>query len=169
MKKFSFYLLVFILLIVANNAFSQNKAEVYARTFAPLKDKPIKFLGIGIGNGDNVKLWEDYFKNGHLYFLDANFSQIEYYSDRSLYLWANQECPQALQNAIVKIGSDFDLIIESDGDTKNQQIVSFQTLFPHVKKGGMYIIEGLDASYSIDDVTIESIRFYDRLAIITKK
>lgn len=169
MKKYQF---LFLFFIITQHLFSQNNqdeyrylddlalkagadkasnyhnyTEIYARYFAPLKDKPIKFLEIGIWKGYSVKLWEEYFKNADLYFFDVTFSQIEYYSQRSHYLLANQDNAQDLQNAMAKTGGDFDVIIDDGGHTMNQQIVSFQTLFPYVKKGGMYIIEDLHTSY----------------------
>lgn len=172
MKKNQFCILFFVILITFQNVFSQNHqneyrylddlalkagadkasnyhnyTEIYARYFAPLKDKPIKFLEIGIWKGYSVKLWEEYFKYADLYFFDVTFSQVEYYSERSHYFIANQENVQDLQNVMAKTGGDFDVIIDDGGHTMNQQIVSFQTLFPYVKKGGMYIIEDLHTSY----------------------
>jgi hypothetical protein len=38
-----------------------NYTKIYAKYFASLKDKPIKFLEIGIFQGNSVKMWEDYF------------------------------------------------------------------------------------------------------------
>lgn len=124
-----------------------NYTEVYAQYFAPLKDRPIKFLEIGIYQGSSVKLWESYFKQADLHFIDITFSEVQYYSPRSHYHLANQENPRDLEKFIRAAGGDFDIILDDGGHTMNMQIVSFKTLFPHLKSGGLYIIEDLHTSY----------------------
>lgn len=193
-----------------------NYTEIYARYFEPLKDKPIKFLEIGIFKGSSVKLWEDYFKQAELHFMDITLERVEYSAQRSKYHVANQENPQDLAKFIHETGGQFDVIIDDGGHTMLQQIVSFIYLFPQIKSGGMYIIEDLHTSYweshgggrhprtaiaflkgLIDDVNyigastgrathlnidpavlkdlhlyktqIESIHFYDSVAIIIKR
>lgn len=124
-----------------------NYTEIYARYFAPLKDQPIKLLEIGIYKGSSVKLWEKYFPFGELNFVDITFDHVEYFSKKSHYFLANQESPEELQKVVAKTGGEFDIIIDDGGHTMNQQIVSFRTLFPYVKSGGIYIIEDLHTSY----------------------
>lgn len=124
-----------------------NYTEAYARYFAPLKDQPIKFLEIGIHRGASVKLWEEYFTSADLHFMDITLANVEYRSGRSQYHLCDQESPLDLQRFIQTTGGDFDVIIDDGGHTMNQQITSFSYLFPHVKSGGMYIIEDLHTSY----------------------
>jgi hypothetical protein len=124
-----------------------NYTEVYAKYFAPFKEKQIKFLEIGIYKGASVKLWEEYFKNADLHFMDITLQATEYFSSRSHYHLYNQENPRDLQRFIQATGGDFDIILDDGGHTMNQQITSFSILFPHLKSGGMYIIEDLHTSY----------------------
>lgn len=124
-----------------------NYTEVYARYFSPLKNEPIKFLEIGLHKGASVKLWESYFRNADLHFIDITFQNIEYHSHRSHYHLVNQEDPAELQAFIQKTGGHFDIIIDDGGHTMQQQIISFQQLFPHLRSGGMYVIEDLHTSY----------------------
>lgn len=127
-----------------------NYTEVYSTYFSPLKNKPIKFLEIGIHVGFSVNLWEDYFPNAELHFIDLPNHKIPegyYVPKRSHFHFLDQEDPLALQEFIEKTGGDFDIIIDDGGHTMSQQITSFNCLFPHVKKGGLYIIEDLHTSY----------------------
>jgi hypothetical protein len=52
-----------------------------------------------------------------------------------------------LQRFVQLSGGNFDIILDDGGHTMQQQITSFTVLFPHVKSGGMYIIEDLHTSY----------------------
>jgi hypothetical protein len=125
-----------------------NYTEIYARYFSSIKEKPLKFLEIGICEGNSVQLWEKYFPNAELHFIDISVDQAKYFSKRSHYHLADQESPQQLQEFIAKTGGGFDIIIDDGGHTMRQQIISFQQLFPHVNSGGMYIIEDLHTSYN---------------------
>lgn len=125
-----------------------NYTEVYAHLFSSIKEKPLKFLEIGICKGNSVQLWEKYFPNAELHFIDISLSQTKYFSKRSTYHLVDQASPQHLQEFITKTGGGFDIIIDDGGHTMRQQIISFQQLFPHVNSGGMYIIEDLHTSYN---------------------
>jgi hypothetical protein len=124
-----------------------NYTELYSEYFAPLKEKPIKFLEIGIYKGSSVKMWEEYFKNADLHFMDITYKYVEYHSKRSHYYLCDQGNAAELNQFIQKAGGGFDVILDDGGHSMPQQITSFKTLFPHVKSGGMYIIEDLHTSY----------------------
>lgn len=124
-----------------------NYTEVYSQYFDPIKDLPFKFLEIGIYRGNSVKLWEDYFPNAELHFIDITYDHVHYFSKRSQYHLVDQQNRTALQKFAQETGGAFDIILDDGGHTMQQQIISFVTLFPHVKKGGMYIIEDLHTSY----------------------
>ena len=124
-----------------------NYTEIYARYFAPLREQPIKFLEIGISKGNSVKLWESYFKCAELHFIDITLQNAEYHSLKSQYHIVDQESPQEIELFVQKTGGQFDVILDDGGHTMEQQIVSFKCLFPHVKSGGLYIIEDLHTSY----------------------
>jgi hypothetical protein len=128
-------------------SFYHNYTEIYANYFAPLRGKPLKFLEIGIYKGASVKMWEEYFPNADLHFMDITLGLSEYHSSRSHYHLCNQEDPAALNQFIQSSGGSFDVILDDGGHTMNQQITSFTVLFPHIKSGGMYIIEDLHTSY----------------------
>ena len=124
-----------------------NYTEVYSQYFYPLRDQPIRFLEIGLFKGKSARMWEEYFPEASLHFIDCTLDFVEYYSGRSNYYLADQENPADLKRVVEASGGDFDIILDDGGHTMNQQIVSFRELFPHVKSGGLYIIEDLHTSY----------------------
>ncbi len=122
-----------------------NYTRVYAKYFSPLKNHPLKILEIGIYKGQSVDLWENYFKNAELHFIDIN--RWNGNSKRSHFHVVNQENAAQLNQFIQETGGEFDLIIDDGGHTMNQQITSFVHLFPTLKSGGIYVIEDLHTSY----------------------
>jgi Methyltransferase domain len=124
-----------------------NYTEIYERYFSNLSQEPIKLLEIGIYEGASVQMWEDYFPNGDLHFIDKDPSIIKYQSQRSHYHYLDQSNRYELLNFISETDGDFDIIIDDGGHRMEQQIISFQMLFSHMKPGGLYIIEDIFTSY----------------------
>jgi hypothetical protein len=123
-----------------------NYTAIYSQHFCNLRHEPIKFLEIGIYTGKSVAMWENYFTNAELHFMDITFERVQYFSPRSKYHLLDQQDRAALKHFAHQVGQ-FDIILDDGGHTMEQQISSFVSLFPHVKKGGMYIIEDLHTSY----------------------
>lgn len=124
-----------------------NYTKIYADHFAQLRNEPLKFLEIGIYRGHSVQLWEGYFPHAELHFIDITSNLIEYYSTRSHYHFLDQSNVKALHQLAGSLGGNFDIIIDDGGHRMDQQIISFQTLFPYLAPGGIYIIEDLHTSY----------------------
>ena len=124
-----------------------NYTKVYSQWFDSIKNKPIKFLEIGVFRGESVKLWEKYFSKADLHFIDINYNLLTYLPTRATLHTADQGDPNQLIALMQKTGGNFDVILDDGGHTMHQQKTSFATLFPYVKSGGLYIIEDLHTSY----------------------
>jgi len=137
---------------------SHNYSEIYADIFASSRMQPVRFLEIGILNGASVRLWSNYFEHGEaqLYFLDIDKESVElcgrtgldqaYLARVHCYL-CDQANKQQLQKFSELSGGDFDIILDDGGHTMEQQITSFDVLFPCLRSGGIYVIEDLHTSY----------------------
>jgi len=123
-----------------------NYTQVYSQYLDHLRNDTIRFLEIGIYKGASVKMWEKYLPNADRHFIDITSEFIEYYSPHSKYHFFSQTDVPALTALANSLGQ-FDVIIDDGGHTMEQQKISFETLFPFVKSGGIYIIEDLHTSY----------------------
>jgi Methyltransferase domain len=123
-----------------------NYTRIYSRYFKECKNKPIKFLEIGIYKGDSVRFWEAYFSKAELHFIDITDKHIHYHSSRASYHLIDQTNVRELRR-FASVDGPFDIILDDGGHTMHQQISSFLALFPHLKSGGLYIIEDLHTSY----------------------
>lgn len=128
-----------------------NYTPIYEKYFKQLRNKKINFLEIGFFKGASAKMWDKYFPNASLHFIDIDKNSFAKYgnrlSKRCSFFVADQENEKQLNDFIKKERREFDIIIDDGGHHMNQQIVSFLTLFPHLKKGGIYVIEDLHTSY----------------------
>lgn len=121
--------------------------KIYESYFREHKNKPLKFLEIGIFQGSSVRMWEEYFPKADLHFIDITYDYMRLQPTRASLHLCDQSKKGDLEALIEKIGGEFDVIIDDGGHYMDQQIISFETLFPHLKSGGLYVIEDLHTSY----------------------
>jgi demethylmacrocin O-methyltransferase len=91
-------------------------------------------------------MWEAYFPNAHIYGMDI-VDPSAHDTDRITTYIADQGDRNHLQGFIDAHGSEFDIVIDDGGHTMEQQQTSFGLLFPHVRPGGLYVIEDVHTSF----------------------
>ena len=123
-----------------------NYVELYEKFFSPVRNQAKRVLEIGVWRGDSLRLWEEYFPSARIFGIDINDSS-RYNTDRIITAIADQANREQLGQFIEAHGSDFDIVIDDGGHTMEQQQTSFGFLFPHVRSGGIYIIEDVHTSF----------------------
>ena len=123
-----------------------NYVELYDKLFAPLRHTTQRVLEIGVQEGDSLRLWEAYFPSAKIFGLDI-IPTPEVNSRRITTMVADQGKREDLQAALKRFGGDYDLIIDDGGHRMALQQVSFATLFPALKSGGLYVIEDMHTSF----------------------
>jgi hypothetical protein len=121
----------------------------YDRHFAHLRDKPVKLLEIGVLRGASLLLWKHVFPRGKIYGLDKNTKIWQKFlaGQRRVKVFVGlQEDEQFLQSQVVPAGP-YDIIVDDGGHTPDEQLASFNQLWPHVAPGGQYVIEDLHGNY----------------------
>ena len=123
---------------------------VMEKYFAPLRDKPIKFLEVGIGGGESARAWLDYFENAEIYGVDfvqnTNiFNQPGKPYKRYTFSHGDQTDRTMWKCFLANHGKDWDVIVD-DGSHRNDGIITtFEEMWPNLKSGGYYMIEDLGA------------------------
>lgn len=124
-----------------------NFAEKYDRLLSGRIQSVSCVLEIGVALGQSLRMWVDYFPNAivHGADIEPSFCSCESYSSRIKF----HVVDQGNEDQLKTLGqfSPFDLIIDDGNHWWREQIISFKTLFPFVKSGGMYIVEDTCTSY----------------------
>ena len=123
-----------------------NYVELYEKFFAPVRDDVTRILEIGVLFGKSVRMWEAYFPRASVHGIDIKDSS-KFDTDRISTYIADQSSREQLSAVLEASGSDFDIVVDDGGHTMEQQQVSFGFLFPHVRPGGMYVIEDIHTSF----------------------
>jgi hypothetical protein len=125
---------------------------IYHELLAPLRDKPIKLLEIGVGGygfrkigGASLAMWADYFQWGKLIGVDVAEKQLDL-GPRVTILQGSQADPAFLARLATEHGP-FDVVIDDGSHVTEHVALSFNKLFPAVVDDGYYIIEDVQTAF----------------------
>lgn len=123
--------------------------SIYDRYFNPYRDKPVKVLEIGVQEGGSLHLWKSFFgETSTIYGIDIDERVMALNSPENSIVVSI--CDQSNPIELTKFAKQhgpFDIIIDDGGHQMNQQINSFEVLYPHLSKHGCYLVEDTHTSY----------------------
>jgi len=125
--------------------------DIYHRHFNHLRGhQNINILEIGVSHGGSLEMWNDYFGQNNVMIygmdIDAKCMKMELkYPNMKIFI-GDQSDPKFLNNLISKLPK-LDIIIDDGGHQMDQQKISFDILYPHLKENGIYLCEDLHTSY----------------------
>jgi hypothetical protein len=121
---------------------------IYDELFNEYREKHIKLFEIGINDprylNSSVHLWSEYFN--YLYFVGFDIKDCSRFDNDKIHTFqGDQGNVDDLNNAIEKFGGEYDVIIDDGSHFHDHHMITFNTLYQHLKPGGYYIIEDLQA------------------------
>lgn len=117
----------------------------YSEYFDSIRLNKLNILELGIREGASIKVWHEYFENSTIYGIDNNAEGLcpnKFEEERIVFRFGNQDDRQFLTN-LAKEAQGFDIVIDDCSHISDLTISSFEILWPHLKSGGIYIIEDL--------------------------
>jgi hypothetical protein len=121
--------------------------DLYDTYLAPYRCKPVKMLEIGVNRGGSLQLWRRYFgSEAMIYGVDVNPECARFADFPTQIRIGSQADPAFLRSVISELGRP-DIIIDDGSHVAKHQQVSFETLFPLLAPGGIYVIEDMHTAY----------------------
>ncbi len=121
--------------------------DIYDRHLSRYRGKAPVVLEIGVYHGGSLQMWKKYFGRGAtIYGIDVDERTRDFGEDGIHIVIGDQSDREFLRELVTRIGP-IDIVIDDGGHTMEQQIVSFEELWPAVVDGGEYIVEDLHTSY----------------------
>jgi hypothetical protein len=113
----------------------------YESFFAPLRDREVTVLEIGVETGASLRMWRDYFQRGKVVGLDHQ-PLAHLGGDRIVVEQGSQRSPGDLARVAAAHGP-FDIIVDDAGHETDVQMWCYNYMMVHVKPGGFYVLEDI--------------------------
>lgn len=127
--------------------------DIYHATFAPLRNRSLRVLEIGVYKGASLRLWRRYFENPSTVIvgIDIDPACAEFDSAReAIHVRIGSQADAAFLGSIAREFGPFDIIIDDGSHYSSHMITSFNVLFADaLRDGGIYLAEDLHANYWI--------------------
>lgn len=144
-----------------------DRASVFTRTYAKphgycehydmllsqLRDGCIKFLEVGVGGGEGVRMWLEYGPKWDVFGVDIVHDTNMWDTPKAVpdvrykFCQGDQTDPEFWKRFIETHGGDWDVIIDDGLHSNIAVIATFNALWQHVKPGGFYAVEDLQVGY----------------------
>lgn len=123
-----------------------NYGDIYDKHFAKFRDQPINILEIGVLRGGSMRIWEKYFPKANIFGIDIDEGCLQYQSDRTKIFIGDQSDVSFLRNIKAKIPR-IDILIDDGSHRAKDQKITFDEMYYHVSKPGIYLIEDIELNY----------------------
>ncbi len=146
----------------------------YYEILKGLQHSPLVFLEIGVGGyqypdrgGGSLRAFEEFFTKGQIHGIDI-YDKSPMNKGRVHTHLMSQTNREGLRALLTNIGTP-DIILDDGSHVNAESIITFETLFPKLKKGGIYIVEDTECSYwelnyfgseNIDDLRVKTVMNY---------
>ncbi|WP_051334760.1 CmcI family methyltransferase [Bradyrhizobium sp. Ai1a-2] len=122
---------------------------LYNDAFAPMRDRPVNVLEIGVQNGGSLEVWASSFpKARKIVGVDVNPKCVDLkYSDPRISIVVGDAAHPDIKAAIAAKCAEFDIIIDDGSHHSRDVIRAFAHYFPLLSDGGLYVVEDMHASY----------------------
>ncbi len=120
---------------------------VYDRMLAKCGGTSVKMLEIGVERGGSLDMWHKFYgPDATIFGVDINPECAKRFDPPNQVRIGSQDDPDFLRAVVAEMGAP-DVILDDGSHVSTHQRVSFQTLWPLLKTGGLYMIEDTQTAY----------------------
>ncbi len=123
--------------------------RLYEHLLTPYRDKSFSMLELGVGipsrRAPSLRTWKSYFPNARIVGVDIRGISKTFEEDRIHIEIGNAARPRFLRRVFQKYQPS--VILDDASHFWSHQIIGFQTLFPLLPPGGVYIVEDIHTSF----------------------
>jgi hypothetical protein len=134
---------IFLKFNTDKNKLFHNYSRQYEKLFSDFRDKPIKYLELGVFKGESIKAMREVFKGAQCIVGVDIDSRTKIYEDSSqnIFVEIGNATDMSFIEKINEKYGPFDIILDDASHTNVDVIKSFEMLFPLLSDNGIYIVE----------------------------
>lgn len=121
-----------------------NYPYFYHKFFQSYRDRPsLRYLEIGVLGGQSLQAFREYFSNANkIVGVDID-ARCKAYEDPSqqISICIGSQSDKSFLREVDRAHGPFDVILDDGSHQLSDVIASFETLFPLLNNGGMYVVE----------------------------
>ena len=121
--------------------------EIYHRHFEAFRGRSPVVLEIGVFHGGSLQMWKEYFGPGARIVgidVDPRCRELE---EEGVSIMIGDQADRRFLAEVRQRFPDVDILIDDGGHQMQQQIVSFEELYPHLQPRGVYLCEDIHTSF----------------------
>ncbi len=121
--------------------------DIYHRHFQKFIGTAPTVLEFGVYHGGSLNMWRDYFgTNARICGVDIN-PKCKVMEQHGFEIFIGDQQDREFLRHIAKALGEVDVVIEDGGHTMQQQIATFEEIYPIVRNDGVFLMEDLHTSY----------------------
>jgi cephalosporin hydroxylase len=121
--------------------------EIYHRHFRSFRGRSPVVLEIGVFQGGSLQMWREYFGPGaQIVGIDVD-PRCKQFEEAQIRVLIGDQADRAFLAGVKRQLPRIDIVIDDGGHFMNQQIASFEELYPHLQPRGIYLCEDNHTSY----------------------
>lgn len=121
---------------------------IYEQYFGKFRGQAPKMLEIGVYRGGSTRMFADWLGDGtHFTGVDIDPACSGYAVPGKIEIVIGDQADRAFLAKLATENGPWDIVLDDGGHTDNQILTSFELLFPHLKDGGVYLIEDTHAHW----------------------
>lgn len=121
--------------------------EIYDRHFSRFRGTDVHVVEFGVSQGGSLQMWKNYFgPNCRIFGIDVN-PHCKKLEEKQIEIFIGDQEDRKFLKSLAERIPRIDILIDDGGHTMGQQINTYEELFPHIDKNGVYLCEDLHTSY----------------------
>ena len=121
--------------------------DIYHRHLAKFRGRPVTVVEFGVQFGGSSQMWREYFgPDAKVYGVDID-PRCKAWEEPGFQVFIGDQSDRDFLRRIAEEVGPIDVVIEDGGHRPEQQIATFEVIYPKVRRGGVFLIEDLCTSY----------------------